>query len=269
MIGSRYINDPVVIILIIVFLSIFLLSTSTIITQGFERLAEANRLKSEFISIVSHQLRAPITNIQWTTEILMSGRLGPIEEKQTEYFRILKENLARIAETISDLLTVSRIETGRIALRKEEIFLPDLIKTLIKDFELFSKASNIEVFFSFDKDIPRIFTDQTLVRLVIENLFDNALRYSKGKGKIEIELSTKKGCAQFKIQDYGVGIPAADKPHIFQKFFRASNIMRYQTQGSGLGLFIAKSIATVLSGKIWFESAEGKGTTFWFTLPIK
>jgi len=268
-IGTRYIEDPEIVALIVSILTAILFSIAFIITRSFERLAEASRMKSEFISIISHQLRSPLSNLKWAIELLMSGRLGKIEEKQTEYFRILKENSSRMAELVSDLLTVSRIETATLPLKKQEIFLPNLNKELISEFEPFAKASNVEIKFKFQKDLLKILVDPSQIKQVIENLLDNAIRYIKDRGKVEISLEKKNKKLYFEIRDNGVGIPKEDQKYIFQKFFRSENILRYQTQGSGLGLYISKAIIEKSGGKIGFKSEENKGSTFWFTLPTK
>ncbi|MCD6147788.1 HAMP domain-containing histidine kinase [bacterium] len=267
--GTRYIRDPEIALLLVLSITAVLLILAYLISRSFERLAQANRLKSEFISIVSHQLRSPLSNMRWALEILMSGKMGKIEEKQLEYFSILKENSDRMRELVKDLLTVSRIETARLSFKKEMFSLERLIKELISSFEPFSKASNTEISFQAEKDLPMILSDREKIKLVIENLIDNAIRYTKGKGKIEIKLKKKDGNLYFEIKDNGVGIPKGDQKYVFQKFFRSKNASRYQTEGSGLGLYIVKSILEKAKGKIGFRSQEGKGSTFWFILPIK
>jgi len=268
-IATRYIADPQLVALMVLIIATILFIIATIITRSFERLAEANRMKSEFISVVSHQLRSPLSNLGWAIELLMSGRLGKIEEKQTEYFKILKENSARMGELVSDLLTVSRIETTKFPLKKQEFSLEDLIKELISKFEPFAKASNVEIKFLAEENLPKIFTDPSQIRLMIENLLDNAIRYIKERGQVEIKLKKRDKNLYFEVKDNGVGIPKEDQKYIFQKFFRSENILRYQTQGSGLGLYISKAIVERSGGKIGFKSEEGKGSTFWFTIPIK
>jgi len=268
-IGIHYIGDPVILALIVLGLTIILFIVAFIITRSFERLAEANRMKSEFIDIVSHQLRSPLTILKWAIEILMSGELGKIEAQQTEYFKILKENIGRMEELVSDLLTVSRIETATLPLRGDKILLENLINHFLKEAEPFIKASNIEVKLKAEKNLPEIFADPFQIRLVLENLIDNAVHYVKNKGKVEMKLERRGNDIYFEIKDSGVGIPQEDQKYIFQKFFRAKNILRHQTQGSGLGLFIAKAIIKKSGGEIGFESEENKGSTFWFTLPIK
>jgi len=268
-IGTRYIEEPELVALIILLITAILFIIAVIITRSFERLAEASRMKSEFISVVSHQLRSPLSNLRWAIELLMSGRLGKIEEKQTEYFRILKENSGRMGELVSDLLIVSRIETATLPQKRKEISLEDLIKKLISEFEPFAQASNVEIEFKSEENLPKILADPSQIRLVVENLLDNAVRYIKDRGKVKMLLSRRGQNLYFEIEDNGVGIPKEDQKYIFQKFFRSENILRYQTQGSGLGLYISKAIIERSGGKIGFKSQEGVGSTFWFTLPIK
>ena len=268
-IGNKYIEDPTLVALLVLFISAILLIVASIITRSFERLAEASRMKSEFVSVVSHQLRSPLSNLKWVIEFLMSGRVGSVTEKQLEYFKILKENSNRMEELVSDLLTVSRIEQGKLPLKKEKISMDDLVKESVREMEIFARASNVEIDSKSEKNLPQIITDYFQLKLVIVNLLDNAIRYIKGRGRVEIILEKKNKNLHFEVKDNGVGIPQDDKKYIFQKFFRSENALRHQTEGSGLGLYIAKSIVEKLGGKIGFSSREGVGSTFWFNLPVK
>jgi len=267
-IGTRYIEEPRMVALMVLLTTAILFIIAVIITNSFERLAEANRMKSEFVSIVSHQLRSPLSNLKWAIELLMSGKLGKIEEKQTEYFKILKENSDRMGELIKDLLIVSRIETAKLPIKKMEFSLEDLVKELIKEFTPFAQASNVEIEILTKENLPKIFADPSQIRLVIENLLDNAIRYIKGRGVVEIKVERKEKNLYLEIRDTGVGIPEEEQKYIFQKFFRSENALRYQTQGSGLGLYISKAIIEKSEGKIGFKSQKGIGSTFWFTLPL-
>ncbi len=266
--GTRYIEDPLTVALIIQLLAGVLLTMAAIITRSFERLAEANRLKSEFISIVSHQLRSPLSNLKWTIELLASGKLGKIEEKQVEYFKIIRENSNRMHELVSDLLTVSRIESAKLPFRKQRFSMQKFVKNLIMEYKPLASASNVEVIFKEVNGLPEVSSDPSRIKLVMENFLDNAIRYVNEKGKVEIKLSQENNNIRFSVKDNGVGIPEKDKKYIFQKFFRSENVLRYQTKGSGLGLYISKAMIKKAKGKIGFQSEENKGSTFWFTIPI-
>ncbi len=269
LIGIRYVADPYLVSLMVISIVAVLFIISFIITQSFERLAEASRMKSEFINVVSHQLRSPITNIKWIADFLTSEDVEMTSEKKQEYIGHLKENTARMVELVDELLIVARIERGGFPVRKKQGSLSSLIRELIKRSKVFAEASNVSLKFYPQKDLPKANFDPALMRMVIENLVDNAIRYTKGKGKIKIYLKKKGNNLLFLIKDNGVGIPKADQAHIFKKFFRSENVLREQTQGSGLGLYIVKSIINASKGRVWFNSEEGKGTTFYFTLPIK
>ena len=269
--GTRYVADPSTVSLIVLVLTIILFVVTFSITRSLEGLAEANRLKSEFISIVSHQLRSPLSNLTWVVELLVSGRMGKLEKKQSEYLEIIKDNTGRMGELVNDLLTVSRIEQGRLPLHKTEFSLQDLAKDIITEFGPITEASKVKVRLEVAESLPKILADQSRIKLVVENFLDNAIRYSDSKedGEVGIKIEQKNKNLLFSIKDNGVGIPKEDQKHIFQRFFRSSNVLKYQTQGSGLGLYIAKSIVERSKGKIGFRSEESKGSTFWFTIPIK
>jgi len=269
LIGARYIVNPETVVLIVLIVTAILFIIAFVITRSFERLAEASQMKSEFINIVSHQLRSPLTNIKWTFEVMASEEFKVPAEKQEEYFVNVKENIARMVELIDDLLIVSKIEQGSFSIAKREISLKDLIKDLVERYKVFAEASRIKLNFYSQKNMPKILADPSLLKIVTENLIDNAIRYTKGGGIVEIKLIKEKDKVLFAIKDSGVGIPQKDQKYIFQKFFRAENISKERTRGSGLGLYVCKSILDKLGGQIWFKSQLGKGTTFYFTLPIK
>jgi len=268
-IGTKYIEDPYMVSLVIIVITLVLLVLAYVITRSFDRLAEANRMKSEFVSIVSHQLRSPLSNLKWTLDLLLSERVDLDDKKELEYLKILEENTQRMGNLISDLLTVSRIEQGRFTPRKESISLNELINKIIEEAKVFSKAVNAEIIFKSGENLPKIFGDPSQIKMVITNLLDNAVRYTRNRGKIDIGLSQKGKNLYFEIKDNGVGIPQEDSKYIFQKFFRSQNVLKEQTNGSGLGLYIAKSIIDKAGGKIGFKSQQGFGSTFWFSLPLK
>jgi len=272
MIGTYFIGlkyaDPEAVILVVIGITIFLLVTSYLIIRGFEELAETNRLKSEFVSIASHQLRTPLTGVKWTIDLIMKE--GKITDSEClERIETIRENNERMIKLVNDLLNVSRIKQGRLGLRPQETDLKDLAEKIIKDYMFLAKASNVNLSLEAEENLPSIFVDQQGMELVLRNLTDNAVRYTRDGGSVKIRLFRKNDKIRCEVEDKGVGIPKKDQKKIFQKFFRSQNIMKYRTEGTGLGLFIAKSIINTSKGKLGFISREGKGSTFWFELSIK
>ena len=276
-IGTKWVDDPETVALIISIITSILLILSFTISQSFERIAEASRMKTEFINIVSHQLRSPLTNLKWATDFLRATTSKKLNNSESEYFTVLEENCERMNQLVNDLLTVSKIEQKQLKENKEKVSLPELLKKIIEETNAFAVASNVKVKTKINEKIPEISCTNSHIKTVFENFINNAIRYcsisdsggKKHQGLVEIKLDMKNNKICFEIKDNGVGIPEEDQKFIFTKFFRAKNILKHQTQGSGLGLFIAKAVIEKMSGKVGFTSKINKGTTFWFILPIK
>lgn len=278
--GRRYVDEPQLVALFITIFTGISLAIAFLITRSFERLAQAARIKSEFVSIVSHQLRSPLSNLAWGLEFLMSGRAGKVEEAQLGYFQILKENSSRMQELVNDLLVVSRIDEGTLPWAQQGFSFEELFTTILEEYGPYIKASNIQLQVQGQEDLPKVLGDSSQLRHVISNLLENAIEYSGKKhvdgtltqekeSRITIRYQKKGKSLFFEIVDNGVGIPKEDQRYIFQKFFRSSNVLRHETQGSGLGLYIAKSIIERGKGSIGFRSQEYVGSTFWFTIPFQ
>lgn len=263
--------EPEVIIGMVSIETTILLIVGFSIVKSFETLALANKMKSEFVSVASHQLRTPLSSFKWSLNLLMSGRLGVLPKKQREYLEILKFNTDRMIKLVGDLLSVSRIEEGRIKIKPQPLQLEELARKEIKAVISFAESNNVQINFSSQKGLPSVQADPQLIPIVIQNLLNNAIQYiSRKKGLVEIEIKKKNNeFIEFSIKDNGVGIPKHQQDQVFQKFFRADNVLKYKTAGTGLGLFISKAIIESCKGKIWFKSKESVGTTFYFTLPIK
>ncbi len=232
-----------------------------------EKLIE--KLKTEFVSLSAHQLRTPLSAIKWTLKMVLDGDLGKINKEEKEFLADAYKSNERMINLVNSLLNVSRIEEGRYIFNLSPLDIGELTKRIVNSYKNEAKEKDISIKIKKKMVLPKIMADKEKMQIVIDNLLKNALKYTPAKGKIIISLETDKKEIKFSIEDNGVGIPADQQKRIFTKFFRASNVKRMDTVGSGLGLYIIKNIIEAHHGKIWFTSQEGKGTTFFFTLPLK
>ncbi len=230
---------------------------------------EIDKMKSEFVSVASHQLRTPLSASKWFLEMLMDEEAGKINKEQAEYLDHTYRSNERMIALVNDLLNVSRIESGTIAIEPIDTDLAGMINSVI--FELTPKIKEKRIKTVFEKPkagLPVIKVDPKLIRQVFQNLLSNAVKYTKDKGTVGVRASQDKRYLRFEVFDTGVGIPKSQQPKVFKKFFRADNVITMQTEGTGLGLYVAKSVVDASGGKIWFKSEEGRGTSFFFTLPL-
>lgn len=226
--------------------------------------------KSEFISITAHQLRTPLAAIKWAIKMLMDGDVGEINEKQRELLRKGYESNERLVRLVNDLLNVARIEEGRFGYQFKMIDYVNLARQIVSESEIEAKEKNVSLKFMESSElIPQVLIDSSKIALVLQNIIANAINYSNSGDEVKFFVALKGDYIQTAVSDKGLGIPEEQKPRIFSKFFRAVNVIHHQTVGTGLGLFIAKNVILRHGGNIWFDSEEGKGTTFYFTIPVE
>lgn len=227
-----------------------------------------DKLKSEFISIAAHQLRTPLSAIKWAIKMILDGDVGALNNEQQE---LLKQGYAsneRIIALVNDMLNVSRIEEGRFGYSFNKDSFEESLNIVTKSLENQINNKKIKLVVSLPKNLPMVFMDKQKMTLVLQNLIENAVKYTPEYGKIEVKVKNNKTELEVKVKDNGIGIPKADQEKLFSKFFRAENVIRMQTEGSGLGLFIVKNIIEKHGGKIVCKSDEGKGTEFTFTIAL-
>ena len=245
---------------------------SAMIMHDITQMKQIDNMKTEFVSVASHQLRTPLTAIKLFTEMLMNEQVGKLKKEQKDYLDNIYQSTDRMVRLVNDLLNVSRIESGRLSIVPEPVFMEDFISTIMSEAQPLAQAKKCKIkFLKPKKKLAEISIDKNLVRQVIHNLITNAIKYSREKGGFtELELSEyNKNNILIKVSDNGIGIPHELQDRMFQKFFRADNAVKTETEGTGLGLYVAKMIVETSGGKIWFESEESKGTTFYVTLPKK
>jgi len=241
-----------------------------VVFRDVTREREIDRMKSEFVSVASHQLRTPLTSIKWLLEMMLEGDVGKITKKQEKHLKDVFASNERMITLVNDLLNVSRIEAGKIKIEPKEVQIEDVLSQIVESLKPMSQKKNITMLCHHpEPKLPKLFIDPTRIGEAFKNLISNAIKYTNDGGKIELSCKKMDHMVEFAIKDNGVGIPKDQQKRVFEKFFRADNIIRMQTEGTGLGLYITKSIIESSGGKIRFESQEGKGTTFYFTLPIK
>ncbi len=227
-----------------------------------------DRAKTEFVSLASHELRTPPTAVKWYTESLLSHPAN-FDEKQRKYLREIYKSNKRMIYLVNSLLNVSRIELGTFMVETKPINVIDGIKVVFDELEnqIMEKKLTIEQI--YEKNIPLVKADPRLLIIILQNLLTNAIKYTPEGGKITIEIKTQDGNILLRVSDNGGGIPEHQQQKIFTKLFRADNANDYDPDGSGLGLYITKSIIEQTGGKIWFESVEKKGTNFYVSFPLE
>lgn len=223
--------------------------------------------KTEFITVASHQLRTPLTGINWAIESLSKEELN---ENQKELVRMASETTAKLSKTVNDLLDVSKIEEGKFGYKFEETNMVVFMEDVIKEADILAKKAGIKISFKKPSEPEVIVSiDSLKLKMVFLNLIDNAIRYNVANGEVIIGLEPmeNKPYIKISIKDTGLGIPTDQMSKLFTKFFRAENVVRSQTDGSGLGLYIVKNIIKRHGGEISVESEINRGSTFYITLP--
>ena len=236
--------------------------------RDITREVAVDRMKSDLISIVSHQLRTPMTSIKGYTDLLYLETVGEINEAQRRFLSIIKSNADRLALLANDLLDISRIESGRIRLNLEFIHISAIIEEIAASLRGQIEEKGLGLKLDMPESLPPIYGDRDRVTQILTNLMDNARRYTRAGGQIIVSAQTKGNFLQVSVADTGIGIAPEDQEKIFGRFYRADHPLVQEVAGTGLGLSIVKAFVEMHGGEIWVESEPGRGSTFSFTLPL-
>ena len=242
-------------------------TTATLGKMEEER-REIDSAKTEFLSITSHELRSPMTPMKAQLQMLEEGYFGKLSKTQKESLEIVVRNADRLDNIIVDFLEISRIEAARLRFNFRETDLEETIRNTAKFMEGFAKEKNIELIVKLDK-LPIIEIDPDRVTQVLRNLINNAIKFSKEKGKIEITAELKSNHIFFSVRDYGCGLTTENQIRIFEPFYQVESASRRRHGGTGLGLAICRGIVESQKGKIWVESKYDHGSKFCFTFPLE
>jgi len=225
-------------------------------------------MKSDFVSLVSHELRTPLTTIQLGISLILDGKTGPINDRQRSSLEKVDRQAKRLTRLINDLLDLSRIESGRVQMKREPISLLDIAVSRMEEIRPQAEAKGVKMELQVKGDIPMTVGDEERIGQVITNLLSNAVKFTPPGGTVTVRLTPHEKMLLTEVIDTGPGIPPEQRDKIFDKFYQLSDVHTRQQGGSGLGLSIAKSIVEAHNGRIWVESEEGKGSNFKFLLPL-
>ncbi|MDD4409261.1 MAG: PAS domain S-box protein [Candidatus Pacebacteria bacterium] len=229
---------------------------------------EIDKAKSEFVSLASHQLRTPLSIINWYTELLLGEESGEINDEQKSYLQEIVDGNNRMVDLVGALLNVSRIEMGNFAINPKKIDIIKIAENILKELFIKFEAREVDLDFNYSKELPLMNFDPKLLGIIVDNLVGNAIKYTPDGGKVVFNILKDGKEVLFKVSDTGYGISNKDKPRIFTKLYRGENVQEKVADGNGLGLYIVKAIVDQSGGKVWFESEEGKGTTFFVRFPL-
>ncbi len=234
-----------------------------------QKLSQIDRLKDEFVSLTSHELRTPMTAIKSYLWMALSGRSGRLSKKHTRYLDLAYTSTERMIKLVNDLLNVTKIESGKVEFHPQGINIVELAKTVVGEVEPEAARRGLTITLE-QEDMPPVFADWNRIHEVLINLVGNSLKFTPSGGKIKISFTQSDGFTETLVTDTGKGIAEADIPRLFHKFglLPGSLTATRETGGSGLGLYICKSLVALHKGKIWANSKLGEGSTFTFTLPI-
>jgi signal transduction histidine kinase len=245
------------------------------LSSANKQLADLEKAKSKFVTVTTHQLRTPLSAIKWTFEMFDKGTLGQLSDEQKDFISKGFQSTERVIKIVNDLLNIDLIETEKDEYNFHSYQLADMVDNVAYEFSNQAASRKTKIIVAKPtRPLPEIEIDQSKVRMVLENVIDNAIKYSRLGAPIVVTIDDNRlnsitPSIEVSVKDEGIGIPKDQSGKIFSKFFRGSNAAVLEPGGTGVGLYIGKDIIEKHGGAIWFESEEGKGSVFHLTLPLK
>ncbi len=239
-----------------------------LVTRDITKKKELDQVKSQFVSMVAHELKNPLVAVEGFLQILQNPEIKLTEDKKEDFIKRSSERVKSLFQLVNDLLDISKMEQRDKYRELEVLDFSEIVQTAIDSFEIDYKGKNISIVVKKEENLPLIKVERDEISRVANNLLSNAIKYNKTDGEINISLSSNENYIEFSIEDNGIGIKESDQPKLFQEFFRAMNKQTRIVSGTGLGLTIVKRIVESYHGKIKFESTYGEGTKFIVKLPI-
>lgn len=265
--GSRHIADALLRFTIITTCLLGFLTVIIAVLVG-RALVRLDQIKTEFISLASHQLRTPLTAINWYAESLADEIKG-LNSKQKAYVHELYKSGRRMSNLITDLLSVSSLDLGTYQTRVAPVDMHALLQTVLDDEERRMQEKHLHCDVQIDARMSPVLLDEYLLIGIMQNLISNSVKYTPEGGHITITVRKQAGSLDIHVADDGIGIPARQQEQIFSKLFRADNAQHIDTDGTGLGLYIVRAMATFMGGRVWFRSTEDKGSDFFVRIPLR
>lgn len=267
---ARKFDDLVFLILSVMGVTVVVFTAGAILVKIISKIIIIDNARTEFLSLVTHQLRSPLTGTKYIFELVLSEKVGPVNIEQKELLVQGSSSNDQMLLLVSDLLDMAKMAEGDSPFNYEKTDVTKLIKNLYNDLTPNAQAKNILLKLHLPNQVlPEAKIDAKKIRFVLQNLIDNAVKYTPERGTVTISAETKNKAIQINVKDTGIGIPKDEQEKLFTKFYRASNAEKSKKTGTGLGLYIVKNIVERHGGEIWFESKVNEGTTFSFTMPLK